>query len=302
MHTQQKIWPILDYQQFQSTQHLLHMFTQMMGKCKLLTPFEPHWANVALWLTCRGLTTGPISYQSEFFSIDLDVIESKITIHLSSGLTNQFKISSMSVAQFYDQLMESLTKLKIHLTLNTKPQEISNPIAFEKDTQKYIYEKELALNWWHILLNTYSVLKKFHARFDGETPPIGLMWGTFDLRDARYNGKFVQPEGINSGYLRRNAMNEEQVESGWWPGNEMYPKPAFFSFAYPQPKNIETAKIEPQEAYWHSTLSEFILDYEYVQQSSQPDKILEAFFESAYQKAAEFAHWNKTLLTSGTPK
>ncbi|EDR35858.1 DUF5996 family protein [Coxiella burnetii] len=34
-------------------------------------------------------------------------------------------------------------------------------------------------------------MQRYHARFDGETPPIGLMWGTFDLRDARYNGVAV---------------------------------------------------------------------------------------------------------------
>jgi hypothetical protein len=43
-------WPDLPYQDFKSTQHLLHMGVQAIGKLKLTTPFEPHWANVALWL------------------------------------------------------------------------------------------------------------------------------------------------------------------------------------------------------------------------------------------------------------
>ena len=53
-------WPELPYEEFAPTAYLMHMITQVVGKLKLATPFEPQWANVPLWVTSRGLTTGPI--------------------------------------------------------------------------------------------------------------------------------------------------------------------------------------------------------------------------------------------------
>jgi hypothetical protein len=53
-------WPPLSYPDFAATQHLLHMGLQAVGKLKLREPFEPQWAEVPLWLSSQGLTTGPI--------------------------------------------------------------------------------------------------------------------------------------------------------------------------------------------------------------------------------------------------
>ena len=71
-------WPELPYEKFKSTQYLLHMCVQAIGKLKLMTPFEPHWANVALWPTSRGVTTGTIPYDGGVFSVDLDLIDHQI--------------------------------------------------------------------------------------------------------------------------------------------------------------------------------------------------------------------------------
>lgn len=54
-------WPGLSYEQWAETRDTLHLWTQVIGKIKLaLTPFLNEWWNVALTLTCRGMTTGPM--------------------------------------------------------------------------------------------------------------------------------------------------------------------------------------------------------------------------------------------------
>lgn len=294
-------WPELDYQQFKSTSHLLHMGTQAIGKLKLYTPFEPHWANVALWLTSRGLTTGLIPFESKAFSIDLDMLEHKVIVSTTMGQSESFSLTSMSVAQFVEQLFLILKNLKITYSINLMPQEIENPVPFDKDTEQQFYNKELATTWWKILVKSYLVMQRYHARFDGESPAVGFMWGTFDLREARYNGVTVETTGINSGYIRRNAMNEAQVEVGWWPGNEAYPRPAFYAFIYPQPDHIENCKIQPKSAYWNEKLMEFVLDYDELRKSSDPEKDLLNFFESAYQAGSELAEWKPGFITTGKP-
>lgn len=294
-------WPALPYSEFKSTGYLLHMAVQVIGKLKLHTPFEPHWSNVALWLTSRGLTTGLIPFHIGVFSVSLDFIEHHVSIDTSWGRSDKFDLTSMSVAQFTQKFFSILHNLQIDIHINPMPQEIAQRIAFDKDVQQRIYNNELANAWWHILIGSYKVMQRYHARFNGETPPIGLMWGTFDLRDARYNGISVPPVGINASYIRRNAMDEAQVEIGWWPGNESYQKPAFFSFIYPQPKNIEQAKIKPNQAHWDNALAEFILDYDDLRKSPDPDQDLLLFFESAYQAGASLAGWNEKLITTGEP-
>lgn len=294
-------WPSLSYEKFKSTAHLLHMTTQILGKFKLHSPFEPHWSNVPLWITSRGLTTGPIPYQNGIFSFEIDLIAHQIIATSSFGARGKFHLTSMSVTQLTKKIFSLLEKLQIELQINLLPQEIPNPIPFNKDTEKQIYQPDLANAWWRILVSSYRVMKRYHAHFNGETPPIGLMWGTFDLRDARYNGIAVPTTGINSGYIRRNAMDEAQIEIGWWHGNDNYPQPAYYSFTYPQPENIEQAVIEPKTARFEKSLGEFILDYENVRNSSNPEKNLLCFFESTYQAGAKYAHWNPKFITAGEP-
>src|SRR5260221_12022428 len=104
-------WPALPYQEFQSTAHLLHMGAQMLGKIILTTPFQPHWANVTLWLTSRGLTTWPIPFKSGTFNIDFDFINHQIIGTSSWEASFQFDIQSMSVAELMKKLFLQLKNM-----------------------------------------------------------------------------------------------------------------------------------------------------------------------------------------------
>lgn len=294
-------WPALSYEEFAPTAHLLHMATQAVGKIKLLSPYEPEWANVILLITSRGLTSGPIPYKSGIFSIDFDLVEHQIICTCSWGHINKFALNAMSVANLTKTLLDTLNRMGIDVIINPKPQEIPNPILFHEDTIIRPYNAALANAWWRILVSTYNIMQRYHAKFLGKTPPIGLMWGTFDLRDARYNGTRIVPTGPNTGYLRRNAMDEAQIEIGWWHGNPSYQRPAYYSFTYTQPIGIEDAKVNPTTAHWEKSLGEFILDYDDVRHSKNPEADLLAFFESTYQAGAKLAGWDSKLIGSGVP-
>ncbi|MGB6976136.1 MAG: DUF5996 family protein [Gammaproteobacteria bacterium] len=294
-------WPALPYEEFKSTAHLLHMGIQAIGKLKLLTPFEPHWANVALWLTSRGLTTGQIPYKTGCFSIDLDLITHQIICTTSWDTRGKIDLAPMSVAELVATLFKVLNDIGVDITVNPMPQEIPNPIPFDQDTKARPYDASLVNAWWRIMSSTNQVLKRYHARFTGRTPPIGLMWGSLDIRDVRYQGTPVPTTGINADYIRRNAMNNPQIEMGWWIGSPNYPRPAYFSFTYPQPVGIEQAEIQPKVAHWDTTLGEFLLDYDDLRKSKHPEQDLLDFFESAYQAGAERAGWSSELVSSGKP-
>jgi hypothetical protein len=207
----------------------------------------------------------------------------------------------MSVAEFVERLFDLLRKAGVQVFINMKQQEVPNPITFDQDRERRPYEPELVNSWWRILLSTQRVMQIFQGRFRGKTQPIGLMWGTLDIRDVRYNGKSASP-GANADYIRRNAMNAELIETGWWSGNAAYPKPAFYSFTYPQPKGIENSRVSPPSSRWESAMGEFLLEYEDLRKSKDPDGDLLSFFESSYKAGAELADWDPNLVGSGKPQ
>jgi len=294
-------WPSLSYPDFAATQYLLHMGLQVLGKLKLVEPFQPQWAEVPLWLTGRGLTTGPIPFAGGAYEITTDFVSHQVECVTSWGFSDRFGLGPMSVARFAALVFDLLHRAGVEVSINLRPQEVPNPILFDQDNEERTYEPALVNSWWRILLSTKRVMQVFQGRFQGKTQPIGLMWGTLDIRCVNYNGKPASP-GMNVDYIRRNAMNAELIEMGWWSGNASYPKPAFYSFTYPQPNGIEEARVSPPSSRWEPTMGEFLWDYDDLCKSAHPDEDLLSFFGSTYQAGARLAGWDPKLAGSGKPE
>ncbi len=280
---------------------LLHMGLQMVGKLTLLKPFEPQWANVALGLTSRGLTTGPVPWQGGTFTVDADFGAHEIGVSTSWGAAAGFVLAPMSVAAWHDRFFAALGDAGIAATINEKPQEVADPIPFPADKAPRPYDHALVEAWFRALQSSAGVMQRYRACFAAKTPPIGFMWGTFDLRDVRLGGTVVPPAGADAGYIRRNAMNEDQVEAGWWPGSPAYPKAAYYSFTHPRPAGIETVDPRPAAARWDSSMGEFLLDYDDVRASGDPESALLAFLDSTYEAGATKAGWDPAWICSGRP-
>jgi hypothetical protein len=301
MKSPSHLWPALSYSAFEPTRYLLHMVLQAVGKLKLAEPFQAQWAEVPLWLSARGLTTGPIPYAGGVYEVRADFLSHEMQWLTSSGALGQLPLGPTSVATFVDSFLDRLRRAGIDASITLMPQEVPNPIPFNEDKEQRPYDRDLANVWWRILLSVQRVMQVFHGRFTGKTQPIGLMWGTLDIRAAFYNGKPASA-GANTDYIRRNAMNAELIEMGWWSGNASYSRPAFYCFTYPQPQGIENAKVGPTVARWDAGMGEFLLDYDDLRQSSNPDRDLLTFLESTYNAGATAGRWDSKLLGSGRPE
>lgn len=294
-------WPELTAEAFNKTSHLLFMGIQAIGKLMLNRPFEPHWANLAMPLTSRGITTGIIPFQLGTFSVEIDFIDHLIIFSSSWGSLSKIKLTSMSVAELTGEIAETLNQMGVDIKINQQPQETSNPINFDKDTTPRIYDEQTVNAWWRIMLSTYRVLLRYHSHFYGISPPIGLFWGTLDLRDARYKGLHLEKTQATSNYIARNSMDDAQIEVGFSCSNEKYPYPSFFAFSYPSPAGLELEKIKPEGVKWVPEINEFILDYEQLRKSKNPESDLLLFFESYYQAVAKLDQWDPKLIVSGKP-
>jgi uncharacterized protein DUF5996 len=296
-----EVWPELPYSAWKDTLDTLHMVVQIVGKVRLsLTPFEPQWANVPLYLTARGLTTTPMAYKGLIFQIDVDLIDHHVLIETERGETRQVALTARPVADFYAEFMSSLSALGIQAEFRPTPSEVDDPIPFAGDTLHSAYEPEWANRFWRVLAQADLVLKEHRSHFRGRSSPVHFFWGTFDLAYTRYSGRpNVPPAG--AGLIERLGGDAEQACAGFWPGHSRFPEPAFYAYTYPKPDGLERQPIEPAAAGWNSDLGEFALPYEDVRKSTSPRDAILRFFESAYAAGASLTGWDPDLVMERSP-
>jgi hypothetical protein len=291
-----EIWPALPLGAWKETRDTLHMYTQVVGKVRLkLAPMEPEWGQVPLYLTVRGLTTCPVPYEDRTFAIDFDFLDHQLRIEESGGGTRTIALAAQPVKEFYRLVMAALEELGIEVAITTTPSEVSNPIPFPEDDRHASYDPEWAQRFWRVLAQADTIFKEFRAPYRGRTSPVQFFWGTFDLALARYSGKPAEPPA-GSDPIRRRAMDVEEVAFGFWPGDDAYPEPAFFSYTYPKPAGIEAAPLQPAGASWSPEMGEFLLPYEQVRQSGSPRAAILAFLESTYAAGANGLRWDRAAL------
>jgi hypothetical protein len=290
------VWPELPYSAWKDTLETLHMNLQIVGKVRLaLTPFEPQWANVPLYLTSRGLTTTPIAYEGFIFQIAVDLIDHQVLFETAGGETRRVELTARPVADFYADFMSNLSALGVHADFRPIPDEVSDPIPFAEDKVHWAYEPGWANRFWRVLAQVDVVLKEHRSRFRGRSSPVHFFWGTFDLAYTRFSGRPAEPPpGV--GIIERLSADAEQICAGFWPGSDRFQQAAFYAYTYPKPDGIEGQVIEPPEARWDPDLGEFALLYEDVRGSGSPRDAMLKFFESTYAAGARLCGWDPGLV------
>jgi hypothetical protein len=295
------IWPSLPLAAWQDTYATLHMWTQIVGKIRLaLVPNLNHWWHSTLYVTPRGLTTASIPYQTQSFQISFDFLDHQLLIETSDGITKRIALVPRSVADFYQNLMGTLSEMGIEVKIWKMPQEVANPILFDQDHQHAAYDPEYAQRWWRILVQVDRVMTAFRSQFIGKSSPVHFFWGSFDLAVTRFSGRRApeHPGGIPhmADWVTREAYSHEVSSCGFWPGGGSVVEPVFYAYAYPAPQGFRDYPVQPQEAFYSSDLQEFILPYEAVRQADDPDALLLTFLQSTYEAAANLGDWDRGEL------
>ena len=289
-------WPVLPSDTWRDTYPTLHMWTQIVGKIALaLTPRTNHFWNVALHLTSRGLTTPLMYYRDRAFTITFDFVEHELLIETSDGATEIISLEPRTVADFYKLLMSTLHGMNIDVRIWTMPQEVPNPIKFEKDVTHRSYDAAAVNTFWQMLLAIKPVFDAFRVKFIGKCSPVHFFWGSFDLAVTRFSGRRAL-ERPGADPITRESYSHEVISHGFWPGSGAMPAPAFYAYAAPEPAGLKTAAVLPRAASYSSDFSEFLLPYEAVRTASAPEADLTAFFTSTYNAAADLAKWNRIEL------
>ena len=293
-------WPSLTAENWPATRDTLHMWTQVIGKLRLkLSPPQNHFWHSTLYVTAHGLTTSPLPYGSESLQVDFDFVNHQLLIRTSWGPQQVVALEPKSVAEFYAEVMSGLRTLGIDVSIWTRPVEIPDPIRFEDDRVHATYDAGAAHDFWRALLQVDRVFKRFRGRFLGKSSPVHFFWGGFDLAVTRFSGRRApmwsgQVVNVNP-HVMHASYSHEVSSAGFWPGNASAP-PMFYSYAVPAPPGWAEAAVRPTPAMFSREMGEFVLPYESVRTSSQPDETLGEFLQSTYSAAADLGGWDRALL------
>jgi hypothetical protein len=296
-HEQQaECWPALPYEAWRDSCQTLHLWTQIVGKVRMqLSPFVNHWWHVTLYVTPHGLSTSAIPYAGGTFEVTFDFVEHTLSIRTSEGLTKALPLIKRSVAAFYRECMAGLQALGIQVSINTLPSEVPNPIRCDEDEVHTSYDPVYAQRFWRILVQTQVVMQRYRSPFLGKSSPVHFFWGSFDLALTFFSGRRA-PEREGADRITREAYSHEVISCGFWPGDDTFPEPAFYSYTAPLPPGLPTASIRPQEGFYHQEMGLFLLRYDDVRSASSPEQALLEFFQSTYQAGARLAQWDRQAL------
>jgi hypothetical protein len=143
------------------------------------------------------------------------------------------------------------------------------------------------------------VLTRERCSFIGKCSPAHLFWGGLDLALTRFSGRLAPPR--EGPAFAREAYSHEVISHGFWPGSGPVLEAAFYAYAVPEPDGLKKAFVQPDGAYYHSVLNEFILPYEAVRTAASPAAAIRAFVQSTYEQAANLGKWDRAGLERTQP-
>jgi hypothetical protein len=290
-------WPELQLAQWRDTLETLHRWTQIVGKVRLaLSPRLNHWWEVAFYVEPRGLTTSAIPWNGGDFEIVFDFIDSRLWIDTSWGESRSLELRPRSVADFYSEFLSTLASLGIRAHIWPVPVEIPDDrTPFPEDRRHASYDAEAVGRFHRALILADQALKEFRSEFIGKASPVHFFWGSFDLCVTRFSGRRAPARpGVDP--VTAEAYSHEVSSVGWWPGGGAVDDAAFYSYAAPEPAGFRSARVRPEQAYYHDGLKEFLLPYEEVRRAHNRSEALSSFLESTYAAAADLGRWDRPAL------
>lgn len=294
-------WPALPWTDWAETADALHLWCQIVGKYRLgHTPWINHSWHATFYVTPRGLTTGPVHERNRSLILSFDFKNDAMMVESSDAGTASFALEPMSVAQFRDRLEDAVTRVGGTFDIHGSPNELQNPIPFRDDTRERPYDSDAVRRYHSALAQIVPVFERFRTGFLGKVSPVHLFWGSFDLAVTRFSGRKAPPHPGGIPHLpdivTQEAYSHEVASAGFWPGNGGMGEAMFYAYAYPTPELLADRTVSPPEAYWNAELGEFLLPYDAVRNSDDPDATLMAFLQSTYAACADCADWDRVAL------
>ena len=285
---------ILRYSEWRETALTLHMISQMLGKTKLsrMEP-QPQWNHIVLSLTPSGFTTGIIPYAEKTFSIELQAREGRVVTDGIDGRSSSFVLTNgVSISEYYAEYNRMLADVMCQTEIYTVPQEMNITTPFEKNTDKLHYDGARASDFFHMCVFAHNAILKFLSSFRGKKMLPSFFWGTFDVTGIVFSGKGRPFPG--KGVIEETAFDEQMIEFGFWPGDDIVEEPSFFVLPYPfltEEYPAKDYKVRPEKAIYSPEKAEYFLSLRDALSYADPVQTLQEFFRDSYKAVTGYQKW-----------
>ena len=285
---------ILTYRDWRDTCDTEHQLLQMMGKVKLesMDP-QPEWKQVVLDADAEGFATGLIPMGADGFELKLSIADAEMRAETTAGDRASFPIGGRaSVSELYARFMEMLESVGHPVAISPVPQEMHTDVPFDRQDDVREFDEEAARRSFRQFLFARGALSGFSAPFRGKKIPPSLFWGTFDLTTVLFSGKPC-PYDRTASLVERVAFDEQFVECGFWPGDDVTNDPSFFVLAYPFLEEGSSDDAGVQEAFYDSENSEYFLRLEDALRYDDPEAVVRRFCASAFDGIMRRQGWER---------
>ena len=242
-------WPALPFDAWRATCDTLHAHTQVLGKLAVvLAPPEPQLQHAALRLTARGWETLPLPAPdgSGVLVVALDLRSHEAVVEHSDGRVRQVPLTpDRPVGEVTRDVLAAVQSLVGPVEINTAPQETPWTTPLDEDTEHATYDPAQVAAYFAAATQAALVLAALRAPYRGRSTPVNAWWGSFDLAVGLFSGLPAEPSSQE--FIMRNAGNAQQIEVGWWPGDDRYPRAAFYAYAYPPPEGFDARNALARE-------------------------------------------------------
>jgi hypothetical protein len=292
------------YDEWSATCDTLHAHTQVLGKLAVaLAPPEPELQHAALRLTARGWETAPLPAPdgSGAFVAALDLRGHEAVVEHSDGAERRVALApDRAVGEVTRELLAAVGDLAGEVKINPAPQEVSWTVPLDEDSEHARYDPDHVAAYFEAATRAALILTAYRAPYRGRSTPVNAWWGSFDLAVSLFSGRAVEPPSDD--FIMRNAGDAQQVEVGWWPGDARYGKAAFYAYVHPALEGFAGATLSPPQAHWDAALGEYILDWDDVCATPDPQAAGVAFARSAFRHACLVCEWDPGLAASAEGK
>jgi hypothetical protein len=221
--TIESAWPSLRVADWTATRDILHMWTRIVGKIRLIhAPLMNHWLHFTLYVTPRGLTTPTVPYKSEVVDIEFDFVDHELRMDGSGRGRRTIALAPMSMAELYDRTMASLAELGIEAPISARPNEMETAIPFAGTTSTPSTTPVPPTCFWRELVAADRVFGAFRSRFVGKVSLAHYFWGSLELACTRFSGRAAPPHPGAAPNRPDRVMvegySQEQPNCGFWPG------------------------------------------------------------------------------------
>ncbi len=292
--------PQLEYGQWAETCDTLHAHTQLLGKLAVaLAPAEPQLQHAALRLTARGWETAPLPAPDGggAVSVTLDLREHHAVVDHSTGEARRVPLApDRPVGEVTRDVLDAVRALAGPVQIDPTPQEVWWTTPLDEDAEHASYRPDAVATYFAAATYAARALAAFRAPYRGRSTPVNAWWGSFDLAVSLFSGDPAEPPSKD--FIMRNAMDSQEVAVGWWPGDPKSPKAAFYAYAHPAPASFGGAQLAPPEARWEEAVGEYLLDWDDVRASPEPQQAALKFARSAFQHACVVCGWDPDLAAT----